>query len=420
MNPLQTNMERQLLLGLRTAAQAFVLIYLASIVLWGVLWVLPASPKAHLTAATGRFNYAAGELYMLFVGLAEAAVAWWIGRALREQRSLSKHVSYVLAFLEAFQPTFFLWLWGQILPPAEALAQSPIFFYFLLISAGVLRMNPAASFWSGLVAGGSYVGLAWWLSASAGSADPWLDVTSLHLTKGVYLVVCGSLMALVARQMRLRLVATLEAESREQRAQELLTLAVLRERDVLDQDRRAQKALGLAEPGSRLAILDSHDVFRESFRGLLRQIGYQVTGAWPSVEAALPELAVAAPELVLVDQEFEEDIPPGLRLLVLGAPEPGLARLAKSSPTAHLVACIEAALAGKPLPQAPHLAPVDRLSPRQREILTLVSQGLTYKEVGVKLHLAERTIKFHMGEVFALLGVRNKAEAVLAARAQGK
>ena len=43
--------------------------------------------------------------------------------------------------------------------------------------------------------------------------------------------------------------------------------------------------------------------------------------------------------------------------------------------------------------------PPESLSPRETQVLTLVAQGLTYKEVGAKLYLAERTIKYHMGEI---------------------
>ena len=59
------------------------------------------------------------------------------------------------------------------------------------------------------------------------------------------------------------------------------------------------------------------------------------------------------------------------------------------------------------------------LSPREMEVLTLVAQGLTYKEVGARLSLAERTIKYHMGEILARLHADNRAEAVEYARRDG-
>jgi two-component system NarL family response regulator len=56
------------------------------------------------------------------------------------------------------------------------------------------------------------------------------------------------------------------------------------------------------------------------------------------------------------------------------------------------------------------------LSPRQVEVLTLVAQGLTYKEIGAKLFLSERTIKYHMGEIIERLHLENRRQAIEYAR----
>ncbi len=52
------------------------------------------------------------------------------------------------------------------------------------------------------------------------------------------------------------------------------------------------------------------------------------------------------------------------------------------------------------------------LKPRHIEILTLVAQGLTYKEIGAKLFLSERTIKHYMGEIIERLHLDNRAQAI--------
>jgi len=59
------------------------------------------------------------------------------------------------------------------------------------------------------------------------------------------------------------------------------------------------------------------------------------------------------------------------------------------------------------------------LSVREIEVLTLVARGLTYKEVGAKLCLAERTIKYHMGEIVARLHLENRAQVIDYARRTG-
>lgn len=52
------------------------------------------------------------------------------------------------------------------------------------------------------------------------------------------------------------------------------------------------------------------------------------------------------------------------------------------------------------------------LTERQRDMLSLVAQGLTYKEVGQKLFLAERTIKFHMGTILKQLQLKGRRELI--------
>lgn len=59
----------------------------------------------------------------------------------------------------------------------------------------------------------------------------------------------------------------------------------------------------------------------------------------------------------------------------------------------------------------------DSLSPRQKEIVELVCKGLTNKEVANQLHIAEKTVKFHLTGIFLRLEVRNRTS--LAAKIRG-
>ena len=58
------------------------------------------------------------------------------------------------------------------------------------------------------------------------------------------------------------------------------------------------------------------------------------------------------------------------------------------------------------------------LSTRQIEILRLVSDGYTYKEIGVQLNLTEKTIKYHMRQILDRLQMENRAQAVAYLRKQ--
>jgi DNA-binding NarL/FixJ family response regulator len=53
------------------------------------------------------------------------------------------------------------------------------------------------------------------------------------------------------------------------------------------------------------------------------------------------------------------------------------------------------------------------LSPRLRQILTLIAQGRRNEEIAAELRLSPNTIKFHVHALYARLGVRNRVEAAL-------
>lgn len=59
------------------------------------------------------------------------------------------------------------------------------------------------------------------------------------------------------------------------------------------------------------------------------------------------------------------------------------------------------------------------LNARQIEVLRLVADGLSYKEVGVRLFLSERTIKYHMAEIMNRLHLENRAQVLAFAGRMG-
>jgi len=60
-----------------------------------------------------------------------------------------------------------------------------------------------------------------------------------------------------------------------------------------------------------------------------------------------------------------------------------------------------------------------QLTERQGQVLELVAQGLSYKEIGARLHLSPRTVKYHMAEIMNLLHLEHRAQVLAYAGKMG-
>jgi DNA-binding NarL/FixJ family response regulator len=79
---------------------------------------------------------------------------------------------------------------------------------------------------------------------------------------------------------------------------------------------------------------------------------------------------------------------------------------------------IEAFVAGAGGPD-PDTSPLDDLTPREREVLTLVGQGLSNAEIAEALVLSPLTAKTHVSRLFMKLGARDRAQLVVLAYETG-
>lgn len=97
------------------------------------------------------------------------------------------------------------------------------------------------------------------------------------------------------------------------------------------------------------------------------------------------------------------------------APETLAALLSPPSPNVEeLLATPEA---GCPLPPAEPER--DALTPREREVLEMLAEGLSNKEIAWRMNISEHTVKFHLASVFAKLDVSTRTEAVMQALRRG-
>ncbi|NBD09793.1 MULTISPECIES: response regulator transcription factor [Corallococcus] len=140
------------------------------------------------------------------------------------------------------------------------------------------------------------------------------------------------------------------------------------------------------------------------------------------VEGAAPDLG--APVLALVADEAAGE-------LALGAGARGL--LFRDVSPGMLVAALHAVSRGlavfdpgltqvraAPRSTAPSGAPgPDTLTPREREVLGLLAEGLSNKAIADRLDISEHTAKFHVNAVLAKLGVQRRTEAVVRAARMG-
>src|SRR5688500_5851747 len=199
----------------------------------------------------------------------------------------------------------------------------------------------------------------------------------------------------------------------------------------------------MAEP-IRVLIVDDHAVVREGLRAFLTlQEGIEVAGEAADGEEALEAAARLSPDVILMDLVMPRldgvaamrslrERAPDTRVIVLTsfldddkllpALRAGAAGyLLKNARPEELVRAVHAAHAGEALLDPVVAArlvetlaadgetdPIDRLTPREREVLVLIGRGYANKRIALELQLAEKTVKTHVGHVLAKLGVSDR------------
>jgi DNA-binding NarL/FixJ family response regulator len=61
----------------------------------------------------------------------------------------------------------------------------------------------------------------------------------------------------------------------------------------------------------------------------------------------------------------------------------------------------------------------DELSAREREVLLLMAEGMSNRDIAAELGIAEKTVKCHIGEILSIFGVKDRTNAVLTAIRRG-
>jgi DNA-binding NarL/FixJ family response regulator len=210
----------------------------------------------------------------------------------------------------------------------------------------------------------------------------------------------------------------------------------------------------------RVLVVDDQELVRAGFCVILDATdGVTVVGEAADGAAAVAMAAENRPDVVLMDIRM-----PGMdgleaaRLITAGPDPPKVVMLTtfdlddyvyealrsgasgfllKDSPRADLVAAVRAAAAGnallapsvtkrlieafarRPAQTAPSPSRLGSLTARERDVLLLLARGLSNAEIATALFVSEATIKTHVGNLLAKLGLRDRVQAVIVAYETG-
>ncbi|MFF4656023.1 response regulator [Streptomyces sp. NPDC001381] len=158
----------------------------------------------------------------------------------------------------------------------------------------------------------------------------------------------------------------------------------------------------------RLPDGDGVTVCRE-LRSQMPELACLMLTSFDDEEALLDSIMAGASGYVL-KQIQGSDLVSAVRAVAAGQ------SLLDPSATARLMARLRQGQEPEPEPDA-----LPGLTDREREILALIGEGLTNRQIGQRLYLAEKTVKNHISRLLAKLGVERRIQAaVIATQAQDR
>lgn len=140
-----------------------------------------------------------------------ALVRAWISRVQAAGLLPRLWLAYAIALVEATIPTAFVGVLCTVVDPLQALLAAPVWLYFLVVGLSVLRLDPALSLFTGVVAGLQYAAVAvvaLWVTETAVTV-PLLRTPAQHTFKAALLVLSGGVAAYAARHIRVRITESL-------------------------------------------------------------------------------------------------------------------------------------------------------------------------------------------------------------------
>jgi two-component system, NarL family, response regulator LiaR len=201
----------------------------------------------------------------------------------------------------------------------------------------------------------------------------------------------------------------------------------------------------------RILVADDHPVVRDGLVAMLgTQTDFEVVGEAPNGVEVIQKAQGLLPDVILLDLEMPEMdgvetlrqlrvICPNVQAIVftafdtderiVGAVQAGAkGYLLKGAPRDEIFKAIRVVSQGGSLLQPvvasklmQHISaqPGESLTEREADVLQLLAQGKTNKEIAAALVITERTVKFHISSILGKLGAGNRTEAVTIAAQRG-
>lgn len=191
-------------------------------------------------------------------------------------------------------------------------------------------------------------------------------------------------------------------------------------------------------------LVDDHPLFRDGFAAMLRthRPDWALAGASSTAEALQKLADGPTPDLAIIDillpdadgfaaaRAIGEHAPLVSRVMISGR-EDAAARLrsrdcgacgfiSKAWAPERILEMLEAVLAGGLAFDTPQVAQAgEAMTARQLEVLSLLADGHSNKAIERRMNIAPRTVRAHLTEIFHLLEVDGRVQAILKARQLG-
>ncbi len=163
------------------------------------------------------------------------------------------------------------------------------------------------------------------------------------------------------------------------------------------------------------ALLDELDLYEPD--AVVCDLGWDDSPTWL---ADLQSAGIAAVALLNSESQATDAWAAGITGLLRYDTGAGAVASALAAVLDGLVV-LDSGLAASVLPSGGTAAaePVESLTPREKEVLQLMAEGLTNKAIAQKLRITDHTVKFHVNAIMSKLGAQSRTEAVVSATRAG-